>query len=207
MAALTAEPHVPPSLPTGRQRTATRRLTDPAHGQTDGQTDPTPLLTVLVLLRPAPPAGRTSPRPRTAGRAARAARSDPALLSQPPCPAGSPSAPPGSGHLPGRGRAPPGCERRLVAAQRPAGGAPLGSAPSPRAPGCSRRPPALRGAPLPRLLSEPPSPPPRRCCVGPGREEAPTAAGTSSRPRGGGGRGLGEGPGERARREMVAGPG
>lgn len=169
VAALTAEPpHVSLSLPAGRERTATHRQTDPAHRQTDRRTDPTPLLTVLALLRPAPPRGGRAP-----GSAARAASSAPALLSQPPCPAESPSAPPGSGHLPGRGRAPAGCERRLVAAQRPAGGASLGSAPSPRAPGCSGRPPALRCAPLPRLLSEPPSPPPRRCCVGPGGRRHP----------------------------------
>lgn len=156
-----------PYRPVGSAPRHTDRPTPLTGRRTDGQT---PLRSSRFWLSFArrPPRGGRAP-----GSAARAASSAPALLSQPPCPAESPSAPPGSGHLPGRGRAPAGCERRLVAAQRPAGGAPLGSAPSPRAPGCSGRPPALRCAPLPRLLSEPPSPPPRRCCVGPGGRRHP----------------------------------
>lgn len=91
--------------------------------------------------------------------------------------------------VPVRGRAAPESERRLLPADGRGTGAPQRLRPCRRGPSFCGRPPS-RPAP-----SVPPSPPPRRHCVGLGREETPASSGTSSRPRGGGGRGLGRGRG------------
>lgn len=203
VAALTAEPpHVSLSLPAGRERTATHRQTDPAHRQTDRRTDPTPLLTVLALLRPAPPAGRTSPRLSRQGCELGPRSPVPAPLPRrEPLRAPGQRAPTWPRPGPCGMRAPP---RRGTAA---GWGSLTRLRAQPAGTGLLRAPTraALRSPPSPALGAALSSAPPllRRA----GREEAPTAAGTTSRPRGGGGRGLGEGLGERARREMVAGPG
>lgn len=100
MAALTAEPHVPPSLPTGRQRTATRRLTDPAHRQTDGQTDrQTPLRSSRFWFSFArrPPRGGRAPGPAPPAEPPGLRARTPLSCRSPPAPPGAPPRPRAAG--------------------------------------------------------------------------------------------------------------